>query len=401
MDQGDRAPRPESAASTAGRSAAIDAAFAAFPEFSSDDVPSAGGGHVVDEPVHDDALDKPAVSSADAPDQSPEVETPDPSRPAEDQPSPPTSKDALEAPKHWPKDRRDQFATLPEDAKRIVLERNKEANVAVTKSQQEAAQYRRTAEAVGSLFNDDHRQQMQSADMDDIGAVRYLIQQHDALNRDPVGFLKSVVQRIGIKPEQLFGQTPGASPATTGDFRDAKALTPSATAEQEEWRDPDLIELREKLAKLEAVETNRQRQAADHQRGEQQRFNTWFTQQCDAFENAIDDDGNPKYPHLPAVINDVIRLVSDPATRSVLHSEPHKALEQAYTQALYLNPEIRQQLIDADFNKRMSERDAQNAVKKAQTAATRKGSPWASGQAGVGRMSREDAINKAMRDAGL
>jgi len=386
MDQGDRAPRPESAASTAGRSAAIDAAFAAFPEFSSDDIPSAGGNRATEELARDDAPQD-ASAPVSPPDKG-DTETPDPSRPAEDQAALPTSKDALEAPKHWPKDRRDQFGTLPDDAKRIILERNKEANVAVTRSQQENAQFRRTAEAVTSLFNDDHRQQMQSAGMDDIGAVRYLIQQHDALNRDPVAFLKAVIARTGVKPEHLFAGSPAAQ-------------TPDTPPAEQEWVDPVVVELRERLAKMEAVETSRQRQSAEQQRSEQTRFNTWFAQQCDAFENAIDDEGNPKYPHLPAVMNDVIRLVSDPATRSTLHSKPAEALEQAYTQALYLNPEIRQQLIDADFEKRMSDREAQSAVKKAQISATRKGSPGASGQAGIGRMTREDAINKAMRDAGL
>ena len=387
MDQGDRAPRPESAASTAGRSAAIDAAFAAFPDdFSSDDIPSAGGNRATEELARDDAPQD-ASAPVSPPDKG-DTETPDPSRPAEDQAALPTSKDALEAPKHWPKDRRDQFGTLPDDAKRIILERNKEANVAVTRSQQENAQFRRTAEAVTSLFNDDHRQQMQSAGMDDIGAVRYLIQQHDALNRDPVAFLKAVIARTGVKPEHLFAGSPAAQ-------------TPDTPPAEQEWVDPVVVELRERLAKMEAVETSRQRQSAEQQRSEQTRFNTWFAQQCDAFENAIDDEGNPKYPHLPAVMNDVIRLVSDPATRSTLHSKPAEALEQAYTQALYLNPEIRQQLIDADFEKRMSDREAQSAVKKAQISATRKGSPGASGQAGVGRMTREDAINKAMRDAGL
>lgn len=395
---GDRSPTDSAAerieravaSSASSRSAAIDAAFSQFSDYG-DDGPSAAGRH--DE--SDAGGDRPAApppAKMPAPDQSGEEAAEGDTQPApEGQQSQPASKDTLDAPKHWPKDRRDQFALLPDEAKRIILERNKEANIAVTKSQQEAAQARRTHEAYAGLFNDDHKRQMRDAGMDEIGAVRYLVQQHDALNRDPVGFIKAVIANAGIKPEQLFGpQAPG---------QQQPAAQPQAEAE---WEDPAVAQLRQQIEKLATAEENRQRQAQAHQQSERQRFNSWFAEQCAAFENAIGDDGTPKYPHLPAVMEDVIRLVqTDPAARSKLLSRPAEALETAYNQALYLHPEIRQQLIDADIERRWSEREAQSAVKKAQAAATRKGSPGASGQAQVGRMSREDAINKAMRDAGL
>jgi len=398
---GDRSPTDSAAeridravaASASSRSAAIDAAFSQFSDIGDDGVISARTSHRDDEgDAGDDRPAAPPPVKSPAPDQGGEEPAEGNDKPAPDgQQSQPASKDSLDAPKHWPKDRRDQFAMLPDEAKRIILERNKEANIAVTKAQQEAAQARRTHEAYSGLFTDDHKRQMREAGMDELGAVRYLVQQHDALNRDPVGFIKAVIANAGIKPEQLFGpQAPG---------QQQPAEQPPAEAD---WEDPAVALIRKEVAKLQERETARERAAEQHRQSEQQRFNRWFAEQCDAFENAIGEDGNPKYPHLPAVINDVIRLVqSDPAAKSLLLSRPAEALEKAYNQALYLHPEIRQQLIDADLERRMSEREAQNAVKKAQAAATRKGSPGASGQAQVGRMSREDAINKAMRDAGL
>ena len=397
---GDRSPTDSAAAridravatSASSRSAAIDAAFSQFSDLGDDGVSSARTSQHDDEPSGDDREAAPPPVKSPAPDQGSD-EPAEGDKPApEGQQSQPASKDTLDAPKHWPKDRRDQFAMLPDEAKRIILERNKEANIAVTKAQQEAAQARRTHEAYSGLFTDDHKRQMREAGMDEFGAVRYLVQQHDALNRDPVGFIKAVIANAGIKPEQLFG------PAAAGQQPAAQPAAP----EEAEWVDPAVAKALERLARLEEQETARQRASEQHRQSEQQRFNRWFAEQCNAFENAIGEDGNPKYPHLPAVINDVIRLVqSDPAAKSLLLSRPAEALEKAYNQALYLHPEIRQQLIDADLERRMSEREAQNAVRKAQAAATRKGSPGASGQAQVGRMSREDAINKAMRDAGL
>lgn len=401
---GDRSPMDSAAgspieravvASTGSRSAAIDAAFADFPDFNDDVVPSAVAPRRAEDPSGDDQADSTSATIPPAPKKATQPEVPESERPVEGQPVLPKSQDALEAPKHWPADRRQQFQTLPDDAKRIILERNKEANVAVTKAQQEAAQYRKTSEAVATVFNDDHRQQMANAGLDEVGAMRYLVQQHDALNRDPVGFLKAVIAQTGVKAEQLFGGQP-APQQPQGQPQPAPEST-------DEWVDPAVLDLKQQIAKLQEAETRRQQEIERHSRDQQTRFNQWFTSECNAFENAIDDEGHPKYPHLSAVMGNVVRLVqSDPALRTLLTSKPQEALENAYNQALYLDPTIRQQLIDADFERRQSALDAANSVKKAQAAATRKGSPGANGTARPDvKMSREDAITKAMRDLGL
>lgn len=402
-DQGERAPTQEPAASIAGRTAAIDAAFADFPELDDDYTPPAKVDDVVETPSGDDQTDsastKPVAESK--PDES--------ARPVEE-PTGTLVQSTLEAPKHWPADRRAQFQNLPDDAKRIILDRNKEANVAVTKAQQEAAQYRRTHESLTTVFTDDQKREMQQAGLDEIGAVKHLAELHTAFNRDPlavfaqvannsrdpVGFLKAAAERLGVKAEQLFG----GSPVTQQQVQTAPEL--------EEWKDPALVAMEAKmearlakLTELEQWKAAQEQERQQAQRTEQQRFNSWFTEQCNSFENAMDDEGNPKYPHLPAVIGDVVRLVqTDPAAKSLLLSRPAEALEKAYQQALYLNPDIRQQIIDAEYQRRMAEHEAASSVKKAQAASTRKGSPGANGHAKPRQnMTREEAINMAMQEA--
>ena len=397
-DQGERAPKTESAASIVGRSAAIDAAFADFPELDDDYSPPAVESDPVEKPADDDQPDS-ASTKPESEELKPTVD--DSTRPVEGQEATPKSQDALDAPKHWPKDRRDQFQTLPDDAKRIILDRNKEANVAVTRAQQEAAQYRRTHESLSAVFSDDQKREMQQAGFDEIGAVKYLTDLHTAFNRDPlsvfaqvaqnrgdpVGFLKAAAERLGVKAEQLFGQ-PGTQPQPPVE---------------EEWKDPAVAALEKQLADLAQWKTTQEQQATQAKETEQQRYQDWFAEQLNAFEFAIADDGNPKYPHLETVMKDVVRLVrSDPESNALLRSRPHEALEKAYQQALYLNPEIRQQIIDDDFAKRMSASEAANSVKKAQAAATRKGSVGANGAAQPKAvMSRQEAIDKAFADAGL
>lgn len=400
-DQGDRAPRQEPATSIAGRTAAIDAAFADFPDFDDDAVPSAVAPPVSETPVDDDQPDSASTDTKPAPKADDKTVT-ESERPVEDQPVSPASKDPLEAPKHWSKDRREKFnallQSLPDDAKEltasIILDRNKEANVAVTKAQQEAAQFRRTHEAIGSVFGDDHRKQMQAAGMDEIAAVRYLVAQHDALNRDPVTFLKAVIRQAGVSAEQLFGQAQAASQQPN------PAAQPPAEAE---WRDPDVVALEQRLAKLQEAEERRQQQAAEHQRNQQVSYQKWFADQCTQFEYAIGDDGNAKYPHLSAVMDDMTRIIkADPAFDEQFRTAPQQALETVYNKALRLNPEIYQQQVEEEVARRLQAAEAQNAVKKAQIANTRKGAPGANGQAQVRqRMTREEAINKAMADLGI
>ncbi len=391
-DLGDRAPREESAASIAGRSAAIEAAFADLPDFDDDVVPSAVAERPVEAPSDDDQTDS---ASTEASPEGAKPPVPESERPVEGHEASPKSQDALEAPKHWPADRRQEFQALPDGAKRIILDRNKEANVAVTRAQQEAAQYRKTSEAVASVFNDDHKAQMASAGLDEIGAIRYLVQQHDALNRDPVGFLKAVIAQTGVKAEQLFGgQSPQQQPGQAQP----------APESVDEWVDPAVLEIKQQLAELRQAETQRQQAAQRHAQEQQTRFNQWFVTECNAFETALDGEGLPKYPHLanPAVMGNVVRLVqSDPALKQLLLSKPQEALEKAYSDSLYLTPEIRQQLAEAEKARWQAEYDASASVRKAQAAATRKGSPGANGAAKAGPMSREDAINKAMRDLGI
>jgi hypothetical protein len=400
-DQGDRAPKPESAASIAGRTAAIDAAFAEFPDFNDDETPSAVAPNVEEKPSGDDQADSASVETKPA-DKADEKTVSELERPVEGQPASPASKDPLEAPKHWPEDRRKIFQAQSDDVKRIILDRNKEANVAVTKAQQEAAQYRRTHEAVASAFGDDHRKQMAAAGLDEVGAIQYLLSQHDALNRDPVNFLKAVIKQTGVSAEALFGQAYAAQ---------QQAAPAAQNAEEAAWRDPDFIALEksvnERLAELQKAEDARKHEAAERQRQQQRDYNAWFNGECSKFETAMDDDGHAKYPHLPAVMETMTRLIkSDPAFDKTFRDTPQQALETVYNQAIRLNPDIYQQiqqeLIEAQVSARLQAIESQNAVKKAQTANTRKGAPGANGQAQPRqRMSRDEAIAKAMADAGL
>jgi hypothetical protein len=322
-------------------------------------------------------------------------------RPVEGHQDGQASKDPLAAPARWPEDRRKAFEALPEDAKRILLEREKEFNTGLTQNAQKAAEGQKRLEAINGLFQDHHRQEMQAAGYDEVATVKELLGRHDAWNRDPVGYgltvakqlgngspipyLTALIKQAGITQEMLFGPSPN------GQQQPGQAATPP---QEEEWVDPKIVELEQKLATYDQfiqAQKDREQQEIQRQQQEQRRS---FDEAVYKFETATNEDGSPKYPHVSAVANEISRLVKgDPA----LHSNPLQTLEAAYNQAIYLHPEIRQQIMEEEFSKRLTAKEKELAAQKALRAAPARPSPGsAGGSVNRGRMSIKEAAKAAV-----
>jgi hypothetical protein len=378
-------PATEPAAGKMSLREAVRAGVNSIPKFNGGQAPS---------PASDDlAAEEPSISEAPAkatPDAgSSASDLPDAGEPGESTPRPveghtdeQASKEPLAAPARWPEDRRKAFEALPEDAKRILLEREKEFNTGLTQHAQKSADSVKKLEAINSHFQDHHRKEMQAAGLDEAGAIRDLLARHDAFNRDPVGYgaavakqlgkgdpalyIAELIKRTGVTQQQLFGgqapqgQQPQADPASQVD----------------EWEDPAIVEMKRELGELKQFfqqQKDRERQTVEQQQKEAERQ---FYEQVQAFENAVNDDGTPKYPHIGSVVNEVIRLVAnDPE----LYRNPHKALETAYGQAIYANPSVRQQLLEEEFSKRLAAKEAQAAADRAKRAAPAKPTPGSAG----------------------
>lgn len=322
-------------------------------------------------------------------------------RPVEGLPDGQASKEPLAAPARWPEDRRKAFEALPEDAKRILLEREKEFNTGLTQNAQKSADSVKKLEAINSHFQDHHRKEMQASGLDEAGAIRELLARHDAFNRDPVGYgaavakqlgkgdpalyIAELIKRTGVTQQQLF---PGLAPQ--GQQPQADPATPQV----DEWEDPAIVEMKRELGELKQFfqeQKDRERRTVEQQKKDAERQ---FHEQVEAFENAVNDDGTPKYPHIGSVVNEVIRLVSnDPE----LYRNPQKVLETAYGQAIYANPSVRQQLMEEEFSKRLAAKEAQTAADRAKRAASAKPTPGsAGGTVARGPMSIREAARAAV-----
>lgn len=343
-----------------------------------------------------------AASNTDTPADAPE--SGEVKRPVEGHQDGQASKDPLAAPARWPEDRRKAFEALPEDAKRILLEREKEFNTGLTQNAQKSAEGQKRLDAINGLFQDHHRQEMQAAGYDEVQTVKELLVRHDAFNRDPVGYgltvakslgkgspvpyVAALIKQAGITQDMLFpGQAPqGQQPQVNGQ-------TPPADAE-EEWQDPAVVAIKQRLETYDqyfAQQKEREQRETEQQQRQQR---TAFLQAVETFEAATDEAGNPKYPHVGAVVNEITRLVqSDPA----LYRDPAGTLEKAYHQAVYLHPEVRGQLMEEEFSKRLAAKEQAASVLKAKSSAPAKPSPGsAGGTVNRGRMSIKEAARTAV-----
>lgn len=323
-------------------------------------------------------------------------------RPVEGHTDEQASKEPLAAPSRWPEDRRKAFEALPEDAKRILLEREKEFNTGLTQNAQKSADSVKKLEAINSHFQDHHRREMQAAGLDEAGAIRDLLSRHDAFNRDPVGYgaavakqlgkgdpalyIAELIKRTGVTPDKLF---PGYQPQGQQPQAD-----PAAPPPVDEWEDPAIVEMKRELGELKQFYQQQRDRESQTAKEQQDAAKRQFYEQVEAFETAVNTDGTPKYPHIGSVINEVIRLVSnDPE----LYRNPQSVLEAAYGQAIYANPTVRQTLMEEEFSKRLAAKEAQAAAERAKKAAPARPSPGsAGGSVNRGKMSIKDAVRTAV-----
>lgn len=375
----------------------------------------------------DDAADNDPMAPLPRAEDRPSEHVPASSDGAKPQPGAPPASDAnaapepksgsLDAPKQWKKEWRDKFDKLPPEAKEILLERDREYNKGFTRNASENAEARRFVEGVKSTFQPHHRQQMSQTGLDDVGAVKYLLAQHDAFNNDPVGFVAQVAKQVDpVKFLSAVAQRAGI----TLD-QPAQAQAQPAPAESNEWVDPQVIELRKQLDETRQqlggihqylqtqTQTAQQREATMREAQERQ-WQGRVATEIETFVGATDDQGNLLHPHAEDVQQQMaVLLASEPTLAKLKFSDPAKALQEAYNHAVYLNPQIRESVIAAEKAQALAAREAEwkaqfqhqqaaQAAQRAKTAATVKGSPGANGSSRpTQRMSLDEAVKAGVR----
>jgi hypothetical protein len=387
-------------------SSSSSAAPASAPDEPDDTVPDAppatapgDGGPVI--PTDASAIDGAETTAAKAEDARslPGTKAPDPEKSG-----------PLEAPSRWPAEERATFSRLPDDAKRILLEREKRFNTAYTQATQELAKTREKYDHLASAFTPELRSQMSRSGLDERGAIGYLVQYHQLYETNPVAYVQAAIQAKGLTPQQVFPQL-------------AAAAQPSPTAPapaEDDWLDPAVIRhtqtltqplnqeletVKRTLAELQTAHRNAQQQAELHAQREQQAMLQSLEEVVSAFAGATDEAGTPRYPHLDQVFDQMMHLMStDPGLQAMPVARAQDKLERAYEMAVRLHPELYQLEIDrlteqrlAALKKREDEARAAEAAARAKRAQTVRPQPGSQGGSVTpGRMSIRDAAKKAV-----
>lgn len=201
--------------------------------------------------------------------------------------------------------------------------------------------------------------------MDERQAVEFLISMQDKAMRDPTGYIVDFAKTARIDLAALaaavYGQ--GRQPQSQGQPQP----------------DPRYQQLEQRYSTLERTLQDMQ--------------NAPYLQQIQAFRSAKNADGTPKYPHFEKVGVHMVHL---------LRTSPEPiSLEQAYENAVYVDPQLRAEVLTAKQAEEAKKReeDAKRMSEEAKRAGSpSRGAPGGTRVAAKGATLR-DTIKMAMEEA--
>lgn len=282
----------------------------------------------------------------------------------------------IDPPAKWSKKEKEDWAKLSElaakepkiaqeilTAQRILAGRNKAAEGDVTRRLMEMAQERNKYKGLEDVLAP-RRAQWSKDGVGDAQALQHLFGYYDQAQRDFPSFLDKVIGERGFDvisyvasryPQiravlaggSAGGGQPGAQPST---------LDPAVAAE--------LTALRQ------AVGQNQQRTVAQEnwirqqEQARSQGVQQSAAQELQAFESAVDEHGQPRYPFLQEVRTDMARM---------MHGGMAGTLEEAYDRAVFANRDTRMKLLESqEITRRTAEesRRAQEAARSKAAAAS-------------------------------
>lgn len=252
---------------------------------------------------------------------------------------------AIEAPTHFTAEQKAQFANLPPDAQRYLVDTEKAREAEYTRRSQEAAEYRRTADPLVQAISP-HRE--------------YLDQIAPLTGQTPEGMIGGLVQterllRTGspAQKQQAFAQIAQVYGIDLAAL--AGGQIPAAPQQPYQAYNPELLQVTAKLQEMERWRSQIQ---------EQQELYI-SQQQIDAFAKETDEKGQPKNPRFEQVKT---------VMASFLQSGMADNLQEAYALAVQPYAAFDQELAS---RKASAENEQKAAIEKAKKAASVKSSTGA------------------------
>lgn len=310
-------------------------------------------------------------TDAPAPPESPSEATP--AQPA------PVAGRSTEPPQHWPAEDREMFAKLPQEGRDFLLRRHNDMERFVTQKTTAAAQAVEFVNAVAPAFQDPAiAGSLQQAGVSPVEAVHQLLGFHKRFLTDPAGLIRDLIAHAKLDPAALAPSRPGPTDLPPEMAKDPAMKFIAETIGKSQQR---VLAVEQRLEQT-------QRENEEQRREELRRQTRAFV---DYQAGEKDAQGNPLRPHFDTVINEIITLYK---------ADRNRNLDEAYQEALWMNPTTRAMLVNAD--RATAQQAASNERARQAVKSNLKGrSVAASAPAQAGNKSLRETLEEAADELGI
>ena len=214
-------------------------------------------------------------------------------------------------PEHWPAEWRERFEALPDDARGYALDLHRRFERAHSERSQALAEREKELDGMAAVDAalGPWRETMRAQGLTDADAVTRLMEAQAALESDPESALAAIAEAYGLAPPAADAAPDARPPEREGELLDTLERY---AAEQHELR---------LIAAMEA--------------------------ELDSRARAVDAAGAPRFPHFETV---------RPRLAALMRSGSAGSFEDAYEQAVWADPHLRQGALEA--------RDAEMAARR-------------------------------------
>ena len=289
--------------------------------------------------------------SQDAGEAEAEPPSPDRTREAQDRPDPAAQARSNQPPEHWSAEDRATFQKLPPDAQSMLMRRYSEMEADYTRKSQANATAVQAVNALAPIFQDpDIARSLQENQMHPIQAIQDWARMHKAaVNPDPrvrASTLYEIAERMGFDPAKVFATNRQPDPNLPEHLQKDPAI--QFFANRASQTESDLQALRAELHQFRSQEQQRME-------GEALRATRWS---IDNWADEKDARGQPLRPYFDRVIGTVIDMY---------RANPDRDLQEAYETACWADPQIRQELIRAQWTQAQHAASNQRAMQAARS----------------------------------
>jgi hypothetical protein len=272
---------------------------------------------------------------------------------------------AVEAPQHWAAQDRELFGKLPPDGQKFLLDRHKAMEGDYTRRMQEIAPLRKATEHWTPY--------LQQIRVTPEQAFQELIGMEHTLRTGSPEQKQQALQQLAAAYEITLGQT--------------------AQPPEDQYVDPQVAALNQKLAQLESWKNSREQAEQQYQRQQQERQQSELQSTITSFATETTDAGTPAHPHFEDVKGTMAALIGGGQAPD---------LKTAYDMAVWARPDLRQQLFTAQQDaaaKKAAEEAKAKALKANTAAASVTGRPVGAMPAAPAKSVREE-LERAWSSAG-